>query len=165
MKRLASRISGKRSRNLVSAIYGTILATAVVTGIDAAEVSALRALFILLGTGAIVWAAHVYAHLLADRLEGRHRMKRVDIRRVMLDQWPLFQSTLPPAVPLAVGALGIVGRNAALNLALLICVATLVGWGIVFSRREGHGFAGIAAAGTLNASVGLFIIGLELALP
>jgi hypothetical protein len=165
VKRLASRISGKRSKNLTSAIYGTILATAVLTGIDAAEpVTARRALAILLATGTVVWAAHVYAHLLADRLEGRHRMKRGDIRRVMSDQWPLLQSTLVPATPLALGALEIVARDAALNLARLACVATLFGWGWVFSRREGHGYLGRAGAGALNACVGLFIIGLELAL-
>jgi hypothetical protein len=140
VKRLASRVSGKRSKNLTSAIYGTILATAVLTGIDAAE------------------------PVSASRVEGRHRMRRRDIRRVMSDQWPLLQSALVPAAPLALGALDVVGRDVALNLARLACVATLFGWGWVFSRREGHGFLGRAGAGALNACVALFIIGLELAL-
>jgi hypothetical protein len=40
-------------------------------------------------------------------------------------------------------------------------VAALVGWGVVFSRREGHGFAGVVGAATVNATVGLLIIGLK----
>jgi hypothetical protein len=108
-------------------------------------------------------AAHVYAFLLADRLHGRHRMKRDDMSRVMSREWPLFQSSFPLAVPLALGALGIIDGESALSLATFVGVATLAAWGAVFSRREGHGLAGIVGAATANAAVGLIIIGLKLA--
>jgi hypothetical protein len=109
------------------------------------------------------WAAHVYAFLLADRLHGRHRMKRDDVRRVMSREWPLFQSSLPLAVPLALGSLGIIDGDSALGLATLVGVASLAAWGILFSRREGHGPAGMVGAAAANAGVGLLIIGLKLA--
>ena len=119
---------------------------------------------ILLATGAFFWAAHVYAYLLADRLHGRNRMKRDDVSEVTSREWLLFQSSFPLAVPLALGSLGIVeGDSAALGLATLVGVASLVAWGILFSRREGHGLAGIVGAATANAAVGLLIIGLKLA--
>ena len=66
-------------------------------------------------------------------------------------------------MPLALGALGIVSGALALDLALFVGVAALVGWGIVFSRREGHGLAGIIAAASVNAAVGLIIVGLKVA--
>jgi hypothetical protein len=166
VKRLASRVSGKRSKNLPSAILGTIIATAIVTGLDEADdVSATRAFFVLLGACTAIWAAHVYSDLLADRLAGHHRMRSRDVHRAMVNDWPLLQSTLPIAVPLLAGAFEIISDHAAFNLATLIGVATLVGWGVVFSRREGHGPAGIIGAAALNALVGLLIIGLEVAIP
>jgi hypothetical protein len=166
VKRLASRVAGKRSPNLVAAIYGTIIGTAIVTALDEADhVSAPRASFLLLATATTIWAAHVYAHLLADRLHGRHRMRQRDVRREMANQWPILQSTLGIAAPLLLAGFGILSDHDAFNLATLIGVATLAGWGIVFSRREGHGYVGMAAAGTLNAVVGFVIIGLEVLVP
>jgi hypothetical protein len=166
VKSLASRLAGRQSSNLAGAIYGTIVATAVVTGLsESNSVSPWRALWILVATGVFFWAAHVYAYLLADRLHGHHRMKRDDVRRVMSREWPLFQSSLPLAVPLAAGSLGIIGGDTALSLATFIGVATLVAWGIVFSRREGHGFGGIVGAATINGAVGLLIVSLKVAVP
>ena len=46
---------------------------------------------------------------------------------------------------------------------MAVGVAALFGWGVVFARREGHGLAGIIAAASLNAAVGLVIIGLKVA--
>jgi hypothetical protein len=165
VKSLASlRPAGRRSANLAGAIYGTILATAVVAGLDERTgVTAPRALAFLLGTGAILWAAHVYADLLADRIQGHRRTKRDDVRRVMSREWPLFQSSLPLAVPLALGWLGVLGEETALGLATLVGIVALVSWGVGFARREGYGVVGIAGAATVNAAVGLLIIGLKVA--
>jgi hypothetical protein len=163
-KRYPSRVAGRRSPNLVGTIEGTIVATAVVAGVsESATVSPLRAFWILLATGVFFWVAHVYADLLAGRIQGHHRMKRRDVIGVMSREWPLFQSTFVLAVPLGLGALGILSRETALNLAVLVGVAALVAWGVVFSRREGHGLAGIVGAASLNATVGLLIIALKVA--
>jgi hypothetical protein len=161
----ASRVAGKRAPNLAGAIYGTIVATAVVSGIDASsrDSSAWRAFWLLLASGVFFWAAHVYAFLLADRIQGHHRTRREDIGRVMSREWPLLQSSVPLAVPLALGWLGILSSDAALGLAMLVGVATLVAWGVAFSRREGYGLAGIAGAASTNALVGMTIIGLKAA--
>jgi hypothetical protein len=165
VKSLASlRLAGRRSPNLAGAIYGTIVATAVVAGVDEKNtVSPARAFWILVASGVFFWAAHVYAYLLADRLHGRHRMKREDVSRVMSREWPLLQASFPLAVPLALGSLGIIDGDSALGLATLVGVASLVAWGVLFSRREGHGLVGIVGAATANAAVGLFIIGIKLA--
>jgi hypothetical protein len=162
--RTSLRLAGRSSSNLAGAIYGTIVSTAVVAGLDEkSSVSPARAFWILLASGVFFWAAHVYAFLLADRLHGHHRMKRDDVRRVMSREWPLFQSSFPLAVPLAMGSLGIIDGDSALGLATLVGVASLAAWGILFSRREGHGLGGIVGAASANAAVGLLIIGLKLA--
>ena len=163
-RRLPSRVAGRRSPNLVAAIEGTIVATAVVATIDASDSrSPTGAFWILLATGTFFWIAHVYADLLAARIKGHHRMRREDVAHVLHREWPLLQASLLLAVPLALGALGILNGEAALDLALAVGVTALFGWGVVFSRREGHGLAGILAAASLNAAVGLIIIGLKVA--
>jgi hypothetical protein len=157
--------ASRRSANLAGAIFGTIVATAVVAGLDEGNaVSAGRALAILLGTGATFWAAHVYAHLLAERIQGHRPTKRDDLRRVMSREWPLFQSSFPLAVPLALGWVGMLDEETALSLATFVGVIALVSWGIGFARREGYGMAGVVGAAVVNAAVGLFIIGLKVAL-
>jgi hypothetical protein len=163
-RRLPSRVAGRRSPNLVAAIEGTIVATAVVATIDASDSgSPARAFWILLATGTFFWIAHVYADLLAARIKGHHRMRRDDVAHVLHREWPLLQASLLLAVPLALGALGILNRELALDLGMAVGVAALFGWGVVFARREGHGLAGIIGAASLNAAVGLVIIGLKVA--
>ena len=114
-----------------------------------------------MATGTFFWIAHVYADLLADRIKGHHRMRRDAIDSVMAREWPLLQSSFVLAVPLALGAVGVLSAQIAFDLAWLIGMAALVGWGVVFSRKEGHGLAGIVAAAALNAAVGLLIVGFK----
>jgi hypothetical protein len=162
---LASRTAGRRSPNLAGAIYGTIVATAVVAGLgEATSVSPERALAILLGTGAVIWAAQVYASLLAGRIERHRRTSRDDVNRVMSREWPVFLASLPLAVPLVLGWTGALGGGTAIALATLVGVLALIGWGIRLARREGYGVAGTAWVATVNAALGLFIIGLKSAL-
>src|SRR2546423_2215622 len=88
---LPSRVAGRRSPNLAAVIYGTILATAGVASMhNSGSVTSARALGILLATGAVIWAARVYAYLLAERLQGRRRMQRGDVRRVGAREWPIL---------------------------------------------------------------------------
>jgi hypothetical protein len=165
-KYLPSRVAGKRSPNLAAVIYGTILATAAVASMHESDsVTSSRALGVLLSTGAVIWAARVYAYLLAERLQGQRRMHPQDVRRVGTREWPIFQATLPLSLPLALGALGVLGEDAAFSFATVVGVAMLIGWGVVFSHRAGHGTAGLVGAAAVNSLVGLLIVGLELAIP
>jgi hypothetical protein len=159
------KVAPRLPANLAGGIYGTILATALVAGLDEGHTfSAARALGILLGTGAVLWAAHVYAAVLADRIERQPRPSWAEVRQIALREWPLFQSSVPLAVPLALGWLGLLARSTALSLATMVGVVTLVWWGIAFARHQGHGVGAIVIAVTMNAVVGLFIVGLKVAI-
>ena len=165
-KHLASRTAGRRAPNLAGAIYGTIVAIAVVAGLgESASVSTARAFWILVASGVFFWAAHVYAYLLADRIRGHVPTSPADVQRVAFREWPLFQSTFPLAVPLALGWFGLIDGETALVVAMIVGVATLAAWGISFSRREGYGLSGIIAAAAINAGVGLLIVALKVVVP
>jgi hypothetical protein len=164
-KKYPSRVAGRRSPNLAGAIDGTIVATAVVAGLGKAEATPWHALGLLVATGTFFWTAHVYAHLLAGRIHGHHRMGVADIRRVMALEWPQLYAAVPLTVPLLAGALDLIDDDVSLSLALLVGVLTLVGWGVVFARREGQGPAGVAVVAVMNGAVGLLIVSLKAALP
>ena len=155
---------GLGSANLAGAVYGTIVATAVVLGLSKASASPARAFWILVGSGVFFWAAHVYAELVAQRLHAHRPMTRADAARVMRREWPLFQATFPLAVPLALGALGVISPHGARDLAAFVGVATLALWGAAIARREGCGAAGAIGAAAANAAVGLSLVALKLAL-
>src|SRR3954470_9096590 len=118
-KKIPSHILGRRSPNLAGAIEGTIIATAVVAGLDEAQATPARALLLLAATGTFFWAAHVYALLLAGRIHGHHRMRPGDVGRVMAIEWPLLQACSPLALPLVLGAAGLIGDDLSLTLALI----------------------------------------------
>lgn len=163
-RHLPSRLAGKRSVNLAGAIYGTIVATAVVAGLgERASVSAPRGLWILLATSLFFWAAHVYASLLAQRLQRHRGTTRDDIKAAVTRDAPLFYSSLPVAVPLVLGCFGVFGAHTALGVATAVGVVALVGWGIRLAYTEGFSPWGIVAAASLNAAVGMFIVGLKVA--
>jgi hypothetical protein len=164
-KKIPSHVVGRRSPNLAGAIDGTIVATAVVAGLGKAEATPARALGLLLATGTFYWAAHVYAVLLAGRIHGHHRMGFADVRRVMVLEWPQLQAALPLALPILAGAAGLIDGDVSLSLALAVGVLALVGWGVVFARREGEGAVGVVIVALLNACVGLLIVSLKAALP
>jgi len=164
VKHLASHVAGRRSANLAGAIYGTIVATAIVAGLgERVSVSAWRALWILLASGVFFWAAHVYASLLANRIQNRRPTRRTDVRAAFSHEWPLFYASFPLAVPLVLACFGVVPDHLALGAATFVGVLALAGWGVAFSRREGYGLSGIVAAASINAAVGLFIVGLKVA--
>lgn len=163
-RHLASRVAGRRSPNLAGAIYGTIVATGIVAGMgERHEVSAGRALWILLASGVFFWAAHVYASLLATRIVSRRPTSWVDVRSTLWHEWPLFQASLPLAVPLVLALFGVFAPHMALGVATVVGVLALVAWGVAFARHEGYGLSGIVAAASLNAAVGLFIVALKVA--
>jgi hypothetical protein len=164
-KKLPSRVAGRRSPNLAGAIDGTIVATAVVAGLGKAEATPWHALGLLVATGTFFWAAHVYAYLLAGRIHGHHQMGFADVRHVMWLEWPQLYASVPLALPLIAGVFDVIPAGVALSLALLVGVLTLVGWGVVFARREGQGRAGVVIVALLNAGVGLLIVSLKAALP
>jgi hypothetical protein len=140
------------------------VATAIVAGLgERTSLSATRALWILLASALFFWAAHVYAALLAQRIQRRIPTTWADVRGLTARESPLFYSSLPLALPLVLSWFGFLAGHMALGVATLVGVVALVGWGVAFSRREGFGLTGVVAAASVNAAVGVLIVGMKLA--
>jgi hypothetical protein len=144
------------------AIYGTIVATAVI----AASAHDKRPGLILAAAAAtlvVFWIAHVYAEVLAHGL----RQARLDLNLVpaiMARELSMLAAPALSVVFLLLGALGVLGEELAVRLALWNGVAQLVGWGIDVGRRLGRSWQAALLGGVVNGVLGVVIILLEVLL-
>jgi hypothetical protein len=161
---MASQGTVRRDVNVEGAIYGTILATSIVAGLGAKDVEPSDGIVVLVVTGAVFAAAHVYARVLARRIEGRRRLSLAGLADEVRHDWPVVQATFPPAVVLALGWAGALGRETAYTVAAWLGVAALFGWGLRLAYREGYGLVSGIVVASVNAVFGVVIVHLKVLL-
>lgn len=160
-ERLAARETGEGAR-MAGAIYGTLLVTAVVAGLSAdPTMSARNGLVAALVTSAVFWVAHVYADLLALRLERGARPRREAVMEVIGREWPMVQAVWPAVVMLALGWIGVLQRDTAYWLAVLAGVAAMAVWGFTYAWREGARWPGMLLSAAFNVCLGLVVVALK----
>jgi hypothetical protein len=142
------------------AIYGTILAMAVIAG-AAADPGHGKALGLTAATLLVFWLAHVYAQTLAHHLQGQNRPSWAAVRAAMAEERPLLEGPVPMLALLALGELGVLDEHRAVRLALWLGVIELVTWGILYARRQRWSWLAALTAGAVNGLFGLLIVALE----
>jgi hypothetical protein len=142
------------------AIYGTIVAMAVIAG-TAADPGHGKALWLTLATLSVFWLAHVYAQTLSHHLKGARRLEWPAVKAAMVEERPLLEGPVPLLLVLVLGELHVLEGPTAVRLALWFGVAELVTWGILYARRQRWGWPAAITAGTVNGLLGLAIVLLE----
>jgi hypothetical protein len=145
-----------RPRNLQGAVYGTILALSV-TAIASEKESDVEVLVSVVATSLVFWLVHVYAAVLAARLE-RGAAIREAIRHEGNREWPLVQASVPIMVPLFLGAVGVLGDQTAYWLAIAVGIVVLAGFGARLVRQEGGSTTTLVVVSLLNVCVGLLFV-------
>ncbi|EDY47255.1 hypothetical protein [Streptomyces clavuligerus] len=146
------------------AVYGSLLAASVVAGAGWAEsFSRLRLVLLLLGTGVVFWAAHVFAHVFGERIADP-ALSREKIWRDLVAEWPIVKAAVPPALAVAVSPLLGLGPEGTLWLALCVAIAGQVGWATVAALRAGATGRLVLVAGAANLLLGLLVVLLKGAL-
>src|SRR6266567_1480832 len=138
------------------AIYGTILATAVIAATAGHEPPG----FILAATLAVFWLAHVYADILEHEL-GQVGFDLKVVPAVMARELSMVAAPALSILFLLLGVLGLLDEGLAVGLALWTGVAQLVGWAIEAGRRHGRSRPAMLLGGVINGAFGVGIIGLE----
>jgi hypothetical protein len=142
-----------RAPDAAGAIYGTIAAMAVIAG-AARDPSHGKVLRLTVATLVVFWLAHAYAQALAHHLRGARKLEWSAIIAAMLEERPLLEGPAPLLVLLALGSLGVLDEHLAVNLALWVGVAQLVGWGMAYARRQQWGWPTAVTAGLVNGMFG-----------
>ena len=103
----------------------------------------------------VLWAAHVYAHALAESLERRRRLDAAELGSVARRELSIPAAAVAPVAALVLAALGVLGTQAAVWLALGVGVVTLGVQGARYATVEQLDRAGTLAAIALNLFLGL----------
>jgi hypothetical protein len=123
------RLARILAANPRAAIYGTIVASAVIATTAGGHESAELILEATLATLVVFWLAHVYADFLGHGL----RRARSDLRflaSIMVQELSMLVAPALSILFLLLGALGMLEEALAVGLALWNGVVQLVGWGI-----------------------------------
>jgi hypothetical protein len=160
--RLLTRVTRLGPEGYAGAIYGTIVATAVIAGLsEDPDVSSWDMVAGTLGTTIVFWIAHVYARILGERAHRGARPTFEQVRLVSRTEWPMVESGVLIAAPSVLAALGLWSRDFGAELAVALGVAILFGIGLLFGRREGVGWPGALLAATVNGLLGAVIVVLK----
>ncbi len=142
-----------------SAIYGTIVVTAVIValsedpGADAGELIEAAAT-----TTLVFWLAHTYSEILGPRAAVHDASLRVGIRPALLREVSMVGAAIPPVAALALAAMHFVSRTHAVTIALVVGVFELFVWGYLAGRRPGSSVLRSAAIGLFNCVLGVAIV-------
>ncbi|MFI1380408.1 hypothetical protein [Embleya sp. NPDC020886] len=162
-----SRYSGatRTSRtDYAGAVYGSLLAASVVaTAGTLGQYPRLELSILLIVTGLVFWAAHVYARLAGERVRGS-RPTPAELRRVARHERSIVEAAVIPAVTVAVSPLLGLGLAATAWLALGIAVIQQVVWASLGAIAAGAGRKQVAAEGAVNLLLGLTIVAAKAAL-
>jgi hypothetical protein len=144
-----------------AAVYGSILAAALLTPFHEEHSSPEQTFLALLSTQAVFWLAHVWSTIIGERVDiGR----AFDWRRaaaVAQAEWPLVEAAVVPSVPLLLGWVGAIGAQTATDLAIVLCVAQLLGWGVAVGWRVYGTRLRALVLGLVNGAFGVVIVLLE----
>jgi hypothetical protein len=154
----ALRESEHRAHAIAGAVYGTILATTVVASLGHDPNKLEHSLAIVLFTSAVFWAAHVYSLMVAGRMVAGRKLTRVEVREIAVNEWPMLQSSLPVALPLLLGILGVIDRDDAATIAMLVGIGALFFYGVLLGRREGRGRISMVWNAFVVGSFGILIL-------
>ena len=109
----------------------------------------------------VLWAAHLYAHVLAESIERERRLDRAEIAAVARREWSIPAASAAPIAALVLAAVGVIGEQAAVWLALGIGVVTLAVQGARYAVVQQLGRTGTLTAIAVNLFLGLVIVGLK----
>jgi hypothetical protein len=158
--RLRSRRSARLAANPGSAVYGTIVATAVVAAASTHGQGPGRVAVVTVVTLVVFWLSHVYSQVLEHQLRGR-RFRFAAVPATMARELAMIEAPALSVVFLLLGAVGLLDGRLAVNLALANGVAQLLGWGIAAGRRLGWSWPAACAVGLVDATFGLLVVALK----
>lgn len=148
-----------RRTDYAGAVYGSLLAASVVaTASSAGELPLLKLALMLIITGLVFWAAHVYAHWVGERQLTGSPWSWSEIQRVARHEWPIVEAAFLPAAAVAVGPLLGLGLSGTGWLVLAVAVAQQVTWACLGAVRASVPRRQVVVEGAINLVLGLILM-------
>ncbi|MEU4843718.1 hypothetical protein [Streptomyces gilvosporeus] len=147
------------SRELYSAVYGTVLASALLAALqrDGDQYTPYYDAVWVLVTATTAALAHGYANHMATHRKETPGHRWQGLLRHLWEEWPLVAAALPTvALLLASGAFGWPEGPSTL-VGLGVDAAMLFGLGVLAARRSGYGRGGAVLVGAADLALGVLI--------
>jgi hypothetical protein len=149
-------------QTVAGTVYGTIIVLSVLTAGAKPYKNDLWRLVVLAAVSVLVlWVAHVYSHGLGESLRIGRRLTPGELASVARREYSIVLAAVLPIVSIALGAMGVVSPETAVELAFIIGMITLTAQGVRYSQLEQLGFTATFTTVALNVLVGLTLIAAE----
>jgi hypothetical protein len=144
---------------IAGTVYGTIIVMAtLVAGAPAFKDDLWHLFAIVVVTTLVFWAAHIYAHGLAESLQLGRRLTRHELAQIAHRERAMGLAVVLPAVALVLGALGVIRGSLAIWLALGLGVAALATQGLRYAQLERLSALGTTVVVGLNLALGVSLV-------
>lgn len=154
-------MSERSEPNLAGAIYGTIVAMAVIATASKEGTFGPVGIAVWAATTAIVfWLVHVYADIVGA---GYSTVREAigHTRSALRSQWPIVQGAMIPAAAMLCAPIGLANDDNASYVAVGVGILTLFGTGLVIGTRDRRSWSRRLLIGSVNAFFGLVILALK----
>jgi hypothetical protein len=143
-------------------IYGTVVVMATIAGeSELADTSTWRLGALVTMTVLVIWLAHMYADYIADCIKHGRLLDRYQTRDVIGRELPIALAAIWPVAALLAGALGLLSKDNAVDLALGIGLLALAAQGIRFAQAQRLSGLGSFIAVSINLMLGLAVVALK----
>jgi hypothetical protein len=160
---LERREYAHREYEFSSAVYGSILVSALVGAMFEEHASAQTMTLSLVGSVVIFWIAHAWSEVIGERVAAGRLFDTSRIRTIAVSEWPLVEAGMLPALLLALAWAGAYSRHTGSVLALGVSVLQLVGWGVLAGHRTEPSWRGALLVGAFDGLLGIGIVAIEIA--
>src|SRR5262245_37884696 len=151
----------RAATDYAGAIYGSIIATALIGALREADVTSKELTLDVAATMLIFWIAHTWAAIAGERIHLGHGLLFHRVKALGREEWPIVEAGFLPLLPLVLGWIGVLEFDTATWLAIAIGIGQLVLWGFVLGWRVYHTRLGAILAALGDGAVGLAIVLLE----
>jgi hypothetical protein len=144
-----------------AAVYGSVVAAALLAAFRQESASARTELLALLSTMGVFWLAHVWSTIVGERIHEGRRFTLRHVAEIARAEWPLVEAAFGPAIVLLGSWAGAVSGETASAIAVSICLLQLLGWGFLVGHRAYDRLWAAVGAGFFNGALGLGLVALE----
>lgn len=143
-------------------LYGTVLVLAVVIALTkSGHAEAEVVLGGVLVTTLVFYVVHVYADVLAARVTEPTRTWSSLAREIGHEEVAIVEAAILPSIPLLLGAVGVLDREAAGWSAIACGLVSLFGWGLLLGRALGYSDVRSLLFGAANVALGGLMVVLK----
>jgi hypothetical protein len=148
-------------QNVAASVYGTVLVSSVIVGLDEAEESAGSMIAIVAVTALVFALAHAWSDAIARSTELREPLRLEVLKHSITQEWPMVEAVAPSVLALALAALGIYSTSTGLWAATVANVVLLFAWGAVLSELANGTWVQVVVRGLETATLGLVLVALK----